>query len=111
MIDPSPAASPTDEEEYPQADGRRCKANDQKDTSNSTLVVEEPITKRNSISYVMHHVQGTYWVVLARSSALSVGFAITSVKVAMPPLLKVEVKVEVISRGANDVTCPRLLVV
>jgi len=51
MIDPSPAASPTDEEEYPQADGRRCKANDQKDTSNSTLVVEEPITKRNSISY------------------------------------------------------------
>jgi len=51
------------------------------------------------------------WVVLARSSALSVGFAITSVKVAMPPLLKVEVKVEVISRGANDVTCPRLLVV
>ncbi len=55
MIDPSPAASPADEEEYPQADGRRCKANDQKDTSNSTLVVEEPITKRNSISYVMHH--------------------------------------------------------
>ncbi len=50
-------------------------------------------------------------MVLARSSALSVGFAITSVKVSTPPLLIVEVKVEVISRGANDVTCPRLLVV
>jgi hypothetical protein len=49
--------------------------------------------------------------VLARLSALSVGFAITSVKVSTPPLLRVEVKVEVISRGANDVTCPRLLVV
>jgi hypothetical protein len=56
--------------------------------------------------------RGAYWVEeLARSSALSVGFATTSVKVAMAPLLKVDVKVEVIWRGANDVTCPALLVV
>lgn len=48
---------------------------------------------------------------LARSSALSVGFAIISVKVAMPPSLIVEVKVEVIWRGANDDTSPRLSVV
>jgi len=33
---------------------------------------------------------------LARSLALNVGFATTSVKVTTPPLLKVEVKVEVI---------------
>lgn len=50
-------------------------------------------------------------MVLDRSLALNVGFAIISVKVAISPLLMVEVKVEVIWRGANDVTCPRLLVV
>jgi len=45
------------------------------------------------------------------SLARSVGFAITSVKVWMPPSLIVERNVEVISRGANEVVCPRLLVV
>jgi hypothetical protein len=43
--------------------------------------------------------------------ALKVGFATTSVKVRTPPLLKDEVKVEVIAEGANEVGCPRLLVV
>jgi len=37
--------------------------------------------------------------------------ATTSVKVTKPPLLKVEVKVEVISGGAVEVVCPKLLVV
>lgn len=32
-------------------------------------------------------------------------------KVTTPPLLKVEVKVAVICGGANEVVCPRLLVV
>jgi hypothetical protein len=50
-------------------------------------------------------------VLLDRSLALNVGFAIISVKVTISPLLKVDLKVEVIWRGANDVTCPRLLVV
>jgi hypothetical protein len=44
VIDPAPAAPPANEKEYPQANGCRCKANDQKDTSNSTGVVEESIT-------------------------------------------------------------------
>jgi hypothetical protein len=53
------------------------------------------------------------WEVLPELSwARSVGgFAITSVKVWMSPLLKVEVYVDVTWRGANEVTCPRLLVV
>jgi len=33
------------------------------------------------------------------------------VKVTIPPLLNVDVNVEVISGGANEVVCPRLLVV
>jgi hypothetical protein len=41
VINPAPPAPPADEEEYPQANGCRCKADDQKDTSNSTRVVEE----------------------------------------------------------------------
>ena len=45
------------------------------------------------------------------SLARSVGFAITSVKVWTPPSLIVERNVEVIRRGANEVVCPRLLVV
>jgi hypothetical protein len=44
VIDPAPAAPPANEKEYPQANGCRCKANDQKNASNSTGVVEEPIT-------------------------------------------------------------------
>jgi hypothetical protein len=43
VVNPASAAPPADEEEYPQANGCRCKADDQKDTSNSTGVVEEPI--------------------------------------------------------------------
>jgi hypothetical protein len=43
VINPAPAAPPTNEKEYPQANGCRCKANDQKYTGNSTGVVEEPI--------------------------------------------------------------------
>ena len=42
---------------------------------------------------------------------LNVGFAVISVKVTRPPLLKLDVNVEVISGGANEVVCPRLLVV
>jgi hypothetical protein len=41
VFDPASAALPANEKEYPQANGCRCKANDQKDTSNSTGVVEE----------------------------------------------------------------------
>jgi hypothetical protein len=43
VVDPASAAPSANEEEYPQANGRRCKANDQKDTSNSTGVVKKPI--------------------------------------------------------------------
>jgi hypothetical protein len=50
MVDPAPTASPADKEEYPQANGRQCKANDQKDTGNSTLILEEPIPVRNLVS-------------------------------------------------------------
>ena len=42
---------------------------------------------------------------------LNVGFAIISVNVTTPPLLKLDVNVEVISGGANEVVCPRLFVV
>jgi hypothetical protein len=49
MINPAPTTSPADEEEYPQANGRRRKANDQKDTDNSTLVAEKPIEMRNPV--------------------------------------------------------------
>jgi len=42
---------------------------------------------------------------------LNVGFATTSVKVTTPPLLKVDVNVEVITGGATEVVFPRLLVV
>jgi hypothetical protein len=53
-----------------------------------------------------------YWLPRpVRLLAFKVGFATTSVKVTMPPLPKVEVKVEVISKGAYEVGCPRLLVV
>jgi hypothetical protein len=41
MIDSAPAASPTNEEEYPQTDRGSGKSNNQKDTSDSTLVVKE----------------------------------------------------------------------
>jgi hypothetical protein len=41
VFDPAPAAPPANEKEYPQANSCRCKANDQKDTGNSTGVVEE----------------------------------------------------------------------
>jgi len=40
MLNSTPAASLAEEEEYPQADGRCREANDQRDTSNSTLVLE-----------------------------------------------------------------------
>jgi len=43
VFDPAPAAPPANEKEYPQANGCSSKANDQKDTGNSTGVVEEPI--------------------------------------------------------------------
>jgi hypothetical protein len=43
VVNPAPPAPPADEEEYPQANGGCCKANDQKDASNGTGVVEEPI--------------------------------------------------------------------
>lgn len=42
MLNPAPAASSADKEEYPQANGCRPEANNQEDSSNSTLVVEEP---------------------------------------------------------------------
>jgi hypothetical protein len=42
---------------------------------------------------------------------LNVGFATISVKVTRPPLLMVDVNVDVISGGAVEVVCPRLLVV
>ena len=55
---------------------------------------------------------GTHWEVELESSlGLNVGFATTSVKVTIPPLLNVDVNVEVISGGANEVVCPKLLVV
>jgi hypothetical protein len=52
VVDPASAASPTEEEEYPQANGGRSKTNDQKDANNGTLVVEESIAiaMRNSTS-------------------------------------------------------------
>jgi hypothetical protein len=50
MINPAPTASPAEEEEYPQANGCCREANYQKDTSNSTLVVEKPMAMRNSVS-------------------------------------------------------------
>jgi len=54
----------------------------------------------------------THWELeLEPLLGLNVGFATTSVKVTTPPLLKVEVNVEVICAGANEVVCPRLLVV
>ena len=42
MVDSAPAASPTNEEEYPQADSGGRKPNNQKDSSDSTFVVQEP---------------------------------------------------------------------
>jgi hypothetical protein len=61
---------------------------------------------------MLYDFKEAYWVPeFERSSALSVGFETTSVKVRTAPLLIVEVKIEVTSSGANDVTCPRLLVV
>jgi hypothetical protein len=50
MVDPAPAASLADEEEYPQANGCHCKTNYQKDTCDGTLIAEEPKAMRNPMS-------------------------------------------------------------
>jgi hypothetical protein len=113
MLNPAPAASPTDEEEYPQANRGRRKANNQKDSSNGTLVVEEPMAyEHTDVISSITALRKAYWLLMpVRLSAFRVGFATTSVKVIAPPLPKVDVKVEVISEGAYEVDCPRLLVV
>jgi hypothetical protein len=46
MVDPASAASPTNEEEYPQADSGSRKPNNQKDSSDSTFVVQEPMSRQ-----------------------------------------------------------------
>jgi hypothetical protein len=50
MVDSAPAASPTNEEEYPQADSGSRKPNNQKDTSDSTFVVQEPMSRHINTS-------------------------------------------------------------
>jgi hypothetical protein len=74
VINPAPPAPPADEEEYPQANRCRCKADDQKDTSNSTCVVEEPI-EYEYIDIVCCAVKKAYVEVVPElSPARSVGF-------------------------------------
>jgi hypothetical protein len=45
MINSTRPASSTNEEEYPQADSGSRKPNNQKDTSDGTFVVKEPMSR------------------------------------------------------------------